>query len=103
MNNSYTVFFNFSSSSLTTAQALIPYVGIPSCDIITKYVTTELANETLPVPAGSSTLDTYGNVISGNKKLDIVSIAFIIKFSFNDFCLLIITALSLQIHYLFYQ
>ena len=27
---------------------------------------------------------------SGNKKLDIVSIAFIIKFSFNDFCLFFI-------------
>ena len=36
INNSYTVFFNFTGLSLTTAHALIPYVGIPSRDIITK-------------------------------------------------------------------
>ena len=68
-----------------------------------KYCMIESLKLYRPKFALPKTRDTYGNVISGNKKLDIVSIAFIIKFSFNDFCLLIITALSLQIHYLFYQ
>ena len=45
----------------------------------------DVANDTLPVPTGSNTLDTYGNVIRGKMNDDIVRIVFIIKFHFNDF------------------
>ena len=44
----------------------------------------ETANETFPVPTSSRTLDTYGNVIRGKMKVDIVRMAFIMKLSFND-------------------
>ena len=51
-----------------------------------KYDINEVANETLPVPEGSKTLETYGKVISGNINEDIVNNAFITKFFFIDFC-----------------
>ena len=45
----------------------------------------EVANETFPIPSGDKILETYGNVINGNIKEDIVNNIFIIKFIFNDF------------------
>ena len=47
---------------------------------------TEFANETFPVPAERSTLDTYGNEISGKTNLETVRIAFMMKFFFTDIC-----------------
>ena len=46
----------------------------------------EVANWTLPVPSASRILETYGNVISGKMNDDMVSIAFMMKLSFSDFC-----------------
>ena len=57
-------------------------IFIAAQENIEKYVISEIANETLPFPSGNSTLDTYGNVISGNINDDIVKMAFIIKFFF---------------------
>jgi hypothetical protein len=42
-------------------------------------VTTEVANETFPVPSGSNILDTYGNVIRGKINEEIVRSEFTIK------------------------
>lgn len=59
---------------------------MPSCANIAKYDITDVAKDTLPVPSGSKIREMYGKVISGKIKDDIVRMAFIIKFSFNDFC-----------------
>ena len=83
-NNSCTVLVNFSLSSLTLAHARIPYVGTPNCAIISKYVIKDVAKEIFPIPSGFKILDTYGNVINGNKNADIESITFIIKLYVTD-------------------
>lgn len=46
---------------------------------------TDVAIDTFPVPAGNKTLDTYGKVINGKMKEDIVKIVFMIKLSLIDF------------------
>jgi hypothetical protein len=76
-NNSKNVCDSLSLSSLTCAQVLIPYVGRPNCENITKYDMTDAANEYLPMPTGDSTRETYGNVIIGNINPDNVKITFI--------------------------
>ena len=68
---------NFLLSSLTFAQARIPYVGIPSCESIRKYDTNEVANDTRPVPSGRRMRDTYGKVISGKINDESVRMVFI--------------------------
>ena len=55
IRSSCTVLDSFSLSSLTFAQARIPYVGIPREANIVKYVMTELANATFPFPTDKST------------------------------------------------
>ena len=89
INNSCAVLVNASLLSLTFAQALIPYVGMPSCANMEKYVIRDVAKETLPVPIGNKILETYGNVINGKINCDMVKIAFIMKLSLNDLCLFI--------------
>ena len=42
-----------------------------------KYAITDVANDTLPIPVGESTLDTYGKDISGKTIDESVSIVFI--------------------------
>ena len=54
----------------------------------------DVANETLPVPVGPKTLDTYGKVIKGKMNDDMVKIAFIMKFFLRDCCLFILKSLS---------
>jgi hypothetical protein len=44
-----------------------------------KYDIKELANATFPLPSTPITLETYGNVISGNINKDILRIVFIKK------------------------
>ena len=50
-----------------------------------KYVMTDVAKDTFPVPIGNKILDTYGKVINGKINEDIVNIIFIIKLSLSDF------------------
>ena len=88
-NNSCTTRLNSSLLSLTLAVARIPYVGIPSCAIIRKYATKEVAKLTLPVPDGDNILDTYGNEMSGNIIDESDKIPFIIKFFFIELFLFI--------------
>lgn len=84
ISSSCAILDNFFRSSLAAAHTLIPYVGIPSCANIEKYVIIDVANDTFPVPTGRSILETYGNVINGNINDDIVRMMFIKKFSFRD-------------------
>jgi hypothetical protein len=53
-----------------------------------KYDISDVANATLPVPAGRSIPDTCLNVISGKIKEDIVSKAFMIKLTLIELTLL---------------
>ena len=88
--SSCTTFDSCALSSRTLAHARIPYIGIPNCDSIIKYVTTEVAKDTFPVPSGNRIRDTYGKVISGKMMLERDSSTFIIKFILIDFSFCII-------------
>ena len=68
-----------SLSSLTLATALMPYEDMPSSEISRKYVINDCAKLTLPIPAGASMRETYGNEMSGNMNDDSVSSIFIMK------------------------
>ncbi len=52
-----------------------------------KYAISEVAKVTLPMPSGIRILDTYGKVMIGKMKVDIVRMMFMTKFSLRDFCL----------------
>ena len=67
---------------------------LSNCAIISKYVIKDVAKEIFPIPSGFKILDTYGNVINGNKNADIESITFIIKLIFNDFLVFCISISS---------
>lgn len=54
-----------------------------------KYDMSDIANDTLPVPDGMSIRETYGNVIRGKMKFDIVRNVLYIKFFLRDFCFFI--------------
>jgi len=73
----------------------MPYVGTPSCESKVKYDINDVENCILPIPSGVKIRDTYGKVINGNMRVDIVRMAFITKLYFNEFLLFIIFFLSL--------
>ena len=76
---SATVLDSRSLSSRTFAHARTPYTGIPSCATMVKYDIIEEAKETVPVPSGPRTLDTYGNVIRGKRMEETVRRLFMMK------------------------
>ena len=81
-------------SSLTFAQALTPYVGIPNCANIQKYDINDVAKETFPIPSGCKTREAYGKVTNGKITDDNESTAFIIKFNLIDVfsCFFVLTS-----------
>ena len=85
-SNSKVTRLSSSLSSLTFAQARIPYVGIPSCAAMLKYAIKEVAKETRPSPAGSKIRDTYRIVIRGKITFAARRIVFIRKLRRIDGC-----------------
>ena len=60
-----------------------------------KYVMTALAVATFPFPVAISTLDTYGNVISGKTMDDAAIMKFMIKLNFTECIFILLSFLSL--------